>query len=52
MKERIIENLKSKLNRRVWESWFSTFDVKEIWDEVVGLFERGLSIESILNLRR
>ncbi len=40
MKERIIENLKSKLNRRVWESWFSTFDVKEIRDEVV-VFQVG-----------
>ncbi|HEY8543362.1 MAG TPA: chromosomal replication initiator protein DnaA [Pseudothermotoga sp.] len=30
MREKIIESLKSKLNRRVWESWFGTFDVKEI----------------------
>ncbi len=40
MKEKIIEVLKSKLNRRVWESWFSTFDVREIRDDLV-VFQVG-----------
>ncbi|AEH50109.1 chromosomal replication initiator protein DnaA [Pseudothermotoga thermarum] len=40
MKEKIIEALKAKLNRRVWESWFSTFDVKDIQDNVV-VFQVG-----------
>ncbi len=40
MREKIIESLKSKLNRRVWESWFGTFDVKEIGAERV-VFQVG-----------
>jgi chromosomal replication initiator protein len=40
MKEKIIEALKAKLNRRVWDSWFSTFDVKEIGENLV-IFEVG-----------
>lgn len=40
MKEKIIEALKSKLNRRIWDSWFSTFDVKEIGENSV-VFEVG-----------
>ncbi|KAF2957995.1 chromosomal replication initiation protein [Thermotoga sp. Ku-13t] len=40
MKEKIIEALKAKLNRRTWDSWFSTFDVKEIGENLV-VFEVG-----------
>jgi len=40
MKSEIIESLKSKLNRRVWESWFGTFDVKEIGPDYV-VFQVG-----------
>lgn len=40
MRENIIESLKSKLNRRVWESWFGTFDVKEINTDYV-IFQVG-----------
>ncbi|HOJ88907.1 MAG TPA: chromosomal replication initiator protein DnaA [Pseudothermotoga sp.] len=40
MREKIIESLKSKLNRRVWESWFGTFDVKEIGADYV-VFQVG-----------
>lgn len=40
MKEKIVEALKAKLNRRTWDSWFSTFDVKEIGENLV-VFEVG-----------
>lgn len=40
MKEKILGAIKGKINRRSWENWFSTFDVKEMTSEQV-TFEVG-----------
>lgn len=51
MKEKIIETLKAKLNRRIWDSWFSTFEVKEIGENCVVFQVGNLFIKDWLEMK-
>lgn len=51
MKEKIIEALKTKLNRRIWDSWFSTFEVKEIGEDRVVFQVGNLFIKDWLEMK-
>ncbi len=51
MKEKLIEILKSKISRKIWEMWFITFAVDSISDDLITFTVGNLFIKDWINQR-
>ncbi|MGC8545565.1 chromosomal replication initiator protein DnaA [Athalassotoga sp.] len=51
LKDKLIETLKSKIARKIWEMWFSTFKVESATDDLVVFSVGNLFIKDWINQR-
>lgn len=51
LKDQIIEDLKSKISRKIWELWFSTFKVESLTDDLITFTVGNLFIKDWISQR-
>jgi len=51
VKEQLIESLKSKISRKIWELWFETFKVESVSDDLIIFTVGNLFIKDWINER-